>query len=231
METKVSEETRKQKIKRFYEANQTALDKALLSVILALPPVLIFLYDKFDKTNTMASQLYLWAIGISLSTLALFLFGFVFAKHGCNSDDFAHSTKCKHKRVHQMIANFCFNLADFFEKIYLLGVISVLCLLFALFYFSLNPQQPKELSFNCKQIAIPDKTPTNIKHSTKNNDVKRRKVMSENNKPTIAQDSMTPTRSERKTLNNSLTPPKSEREPVVQKPSSKSPQGGKKDNK
>lgn len=224
-------EPHKQKIKRFYEANQNGLDKALLSVILALPPVLIFLYDKFDKTNSMACQLYLWAIGISLFTLTLFLLGFVFAKHGCDSDDFAHSTKCKNKRVHQRIANFCYNLADFFEKIYLLGVISVLCLLFALFYFSLKPRQPKELSFNCNQLAIPDKTPTNIKHSIKNNDVKRRKVMSENHKPIISQNSMTPPRLERKTLNNSLTPPKSEREPVVQKPSSKSPQGGKKDNK
>lgn len=223
-------ETRKQKIKRLYEANQNGLDKALLSVILALPPVLIFLYDKFDKTNTMACHLYLWAIGISLFMLILFLFGFAFAKYGCDSDDFAHSAKCKHKKAHQMFANFCFNLADFLEKIYLLGVIGVLCLLFALFYFSLKPKQAIKSSISCEQVIIHDETPTKIKHSIMYDNVKRRRIMSENNKK-IAQDSITPQKSERKTLNNSLTPPKSEREPVAQKPSSKSPQGQQKDSK
>ena len=51
--------------------------------------------------------------------------------------------------------------------------------------------------------------------------------MSENNKPTIAQDSMTPTKSERTTINNSLTPTKSERTSVVKDSSGKPAQGGK----
>lgn len=220
-------ETREQKIKRLYEANQNGLDRSLLSVILALPPLLIFLYDKFDKTNITSCYLYLWAIGISLITLILFLLGFAFAKYGCDSDDLAHSTKCKHKRARQMFANFCFNLADFFEKIYLLGVICVLCLLFALFYFSLSPKKVDEASLNQEQIIIHIKTPLNIKQSTNDNDVKRRKVMSENNKPTIAQDSVTPTKSERTTLNNSLTPTKSERTSIVKSSSGKPAQGGK----
>ena len=166
-------ETRKQKIKRLYELNQNGLDKALLSVILALPPVLIFLYDKFDKTNTMACHLYLWAIIISFVILVLFLFGFCFAKWGCNADDFANNKKCKYKSRYQNFANICFKVANFLEFVYLLGICSILCFLFALFYTSLIPEEAKELSLNSQQLIIYNNASMNTKTAIKCNNIEK----------------------------------------------------------
>ena len=214
-------ETRKQKIKRLYEANQNGLDKVLLSVILALPPVLIFLYDKFDKTNTIACYLYLWAVGSSFVILILFLLGFSFAKLGCNSDDFAHSRKCKHKKARQLFANLCFFIADYLELLYLLGVIFVLCLLFALFYFNLKSEDAIEIPPNHQQIKI-HSTLLENKTLNKFNIIEKERVMSENNESTDTQNNATPTKEEIVRVINSNTPLKSERTTSIQSSSGKS---------
>lgn len=221
-------ETRKQKIKRLYEVNQNGLDKALLSVVLALPSILIFLYDKFDKTDVQICHLYLWAVACSFVMVVLFLFGFIFAKRGCNLDDFANSTKCKHKKFDQMFANFYFKLSDYCEKIYILDIIVILVLLFFLFYFSLYPE---EASLNSQQTTTCNYASMDTKTSINPNDIRKEKIMSENNKPTMAQDSMTPMKSERANANNNMKTIKSENTSVTQNSSNKSSQGEKNEKK
>lgn len=172
----MTSETRKQKIKRMYEDNQKGLDKVSLSIILALPPILFFLYDKFDKENSLGRYLYLGAIGTSFIILILFLFGFVFAKWGCNLDDFAHSEQCKNKKLKQKVANGCFRIADISEKIYLFGIVLVLVFLFALFYVNLNTEKEKNLPGYSAQENLKNSTSTenylvkiNIIEKEKNN--------------------------------------------------------------
>lgn len=172
----MTSEPRKQKIKRLYEDNQKGLDKVFLSIILALPPILFFLYDKFDKENPLGRHLYLCAIGTSFIILILFLFGFVLAKRGCNLDDFAHSKQCRNKKSKQKFANLYFKIADIFEGIYLLGIILISIFLFALFYINLNTEKEKNLPGYSVQENLKNSTSTenylvkiNIIEKEKNN--------------------------------------------------------------
>ena len=78
-------------MKDYYRKNQEYFDKAVLALILAMPPFLAFIFQNVVQKNTELKSLFLWILAISFLVIILYLVAFILARNGCNNLDYAES--------------------------------------------------------------------------------------------------------------------------------------------
>lgn len=123
------QKTRREQIKRLYEKNQACLDKAVLSISLAMPPIMGFLYEKLSPNTTLAFFLFISCSSLFCITVISYLMGFITAKNGCSYQDTAETQKNKDKENYKKRATNCYNFADVLEVIQMASIIFAFILL------------------------------------------------------------------------------------------------------
>ena len=130
-------------MKDYYRKNQEYFDKAVLALILAMPPFLVFIFQNIVQKNTELKSLFLWILAISFLVIILYLVAFILARNGCNNLDYAESlendTEAKQfieseKNRLKSTGLWQTKLADIIEYIYLFLIGLILIGIFIGFY-------------------------------------------------------------------------------------------------
>ena len=80
-------------MKDYYTKNQECFDKAVLAIILAMPPFLVFIFNNIIQGKAELKQLFLHILGASFGVIILYLVAFILARNGCDNIDYAQSLK------------------------------------------------------------------------------------------------------------------------------------------
>lgn len=132
-------------MREYYQKNQEYFDKAILSIILAMPPFLVVLFQfliKIDQ-STKLKCIYLTVLGASFIVVISYLFAFIFARNGCDnfdyasklsSDDFAKDFIVDQQEKLQKKAEIQMKISDWLERIYLFLIVVIFIGIFYGFY-------------------------------------------------------------------------------------------------
>ena len=132
-------------LREYYQKNQEYFDKAILAIILAMPPFLVVLFSFLLKPGASMNlkYTYLTVLGLSFIALIFYLLAFVFARNGCDnldyasklsSEDFAKDFIEEQQQKLQKKANFQIQISNWLENIYLCLIVVILGGIFYGFY-------------------------------------------------------------------------------------------------
>lgn len=84
-------------MKDYYKKNQEYFDKAVLAIILAMPPFLTFIFKNIAPNKPELNIIFLSVLALSFLVIAFYLISFILARNGCNNIDYADSLEDKEK--------------------------------------------------------------------------------------------------------------------------------------
>jgi len=84
-------------MKDYYKKNQEYFDKAVLAIILAMPPFLTFIFKNIVSNRPELNIIFLLVLALSFLVIAFYLISFILARNGCNNIDYADSLEDKEK--------------------------------------------------------------------------------------------------------------------------------------
>lgn len=121
-------------MKDYYKKNQEYFDKAVLAIILAMPPFLTFIFKNIAPNKPELNIIFLSVLALSFLVIAFYLISFILARNGCNNIDYADSLEDKEK-ANDFLQNeinkinkkglLQVKLADWLEYLYLLLIILI----------------------------------------------------------------------------------------------------------
>lgn len=132
-------------LREYYQKNQEYFDKAILAIILAMPPFLVVLFNFLIKPEASMNlkYTYLTVLGLSFVAIVFYLLAFVLARNGCDnldyasklsSEDFAKDFIEEKQQRLQRKANFQIQISNWLENIYLCLIVVILGGIFYGFY-------------------------------------------------------------------------------------------------
>lgn len=121
-------------MKDYYKKNQEYFDKAVLAIILAMPPFLTFIFKNIVPNKSELNILFLSVLALSFLVIVFYLISFILARNGCNNIDYAKSLEDKEKannflQIEKQKINkkglLQVKLADWLEYLYIVFIILI----------------------------------------------------------------------------------------------------------